>query len=229
MPSRAFLRFAGVCAMVACPVALTSFFLLPVAFAGDFDAVFVPALAIGHASVQPGLVRWAWTLDIVGYYFLLLPSVLVLAERFRATHPFAATLGERAAYGYMITGTTGAAILAGTTDLFTRWKAADPAGRVVIAEVYTTLFQMVDRGLWNTLCMSLLAVWLFAGGGLLARSHRRLGLVMTALGACSALDVFGGLIGVEAVSMGGLYGYLFGFPLWSAALGATLLKESRGA
>lgn len=229
MSSPSFVRLAGACALAACPVALTSFFLLPVAFGGDFDAVFVPALAIGHASVQPSLVKWAWTLDIVGYYLLLLPSVLVLGERFRATHPFAATLGERAAFGYMVTGTTGAAILAGTTDLFTRWKEADPAGRVVIAELYTTLFQMVDRGLWNILCMSLLAVWLFAGGRLLERTHRRLGLAMMGLGACSILDVFGGLVEVEAVSMGGLYGYLFGFPLWSAALGVTLLKESRTA
>ncbi len=137
----------------------------------------------------------------------------------------ATTLGEYAALGYMISGSVGAATLAGTTGLFARFERADAAGRAVVTELYAMLFGMVYEGLWNTLCMSLLAVWLLLGGRMLALRSRALGFTMMALGACSVLDVAGGLLHLEAVSMAGLFGYLIGFPFWSAALGLAILRR----
>lgn len=224
--SSSFTRLAGACALLACPVALTSFFLLPVAFNGDIDAVFDPARGIAAEGVRAGLFRLAWALDIVGYYFLLLPAVLVLAARRAETAPLWSRLGEKAAWGYMLVGGSGAAILVGSSRLFERHAEGDAALRPITAELYTTIFHLVDKGLWNTLCMSLLAIWLLSVGRFLARERRALGLGMIALGACCVLDVGGGLLGVEAVALLGLMGYLLGFPLWSAALGLHLWRSA---
>lgn len=227
--SSSFVRLAGACALLACPVALTSFFLLPVAFQGDVDAVFDPARGIAATGVHAALFRLAWTLDILGYYFLLLPAVLVLAARQAERSPLSSRLGERAAFGYMLVGGSGAAILVGSARLFERHAGGDPASRAVSAELYTTIFHIVDKGLWNTLGMSLLAVWLLAVGRDLSRERRLLGLSMQALGGCCVLDVGGSLLGVEAIALLGLMGYLLGFPLWSAALGLHLWRTSERA
>lgn len=228
-PSSPFVRLAGACALLACPVALTSFFLLPVAFQGDVDAVFDPARGIAAAGVHAGLFRLAWTLDILGYYFLLLPAVLVLAARQAERSPLWSRLGERAAFGYMLVGGSGAAILVGSARLFERHAGGDPASQAVSAELYTTIFNVVDKGLWNTLGMSLLAVWLLAVGRDLSRERRFLGLSMGALGGCCVLDVGGRLLGVEAIALLGLMGYLLGFPLGSAALGLHLWRTAERA
>lgn len=62
---------------------------------------------------------------------------------------------------------------------------------------------------------------LVVAGRLLSRRRRALGVTTTLRGGCSVFEVLGGLVHVEAVSMAGL----FGCPLWSAALGISLLRE----
>lgn len=47
---------------------------------------------------------------------------------------------------------------------------------------------------------------------------------MTGIGLLATLDVVGWVTGVEGVAMAGLYGYLALFPIWGAALGASLLR-----
>lgn len=217
-------RLAGWCAIIAAPIMLISFFLGPIAFNWDFDAMFDPARAIAHPNVDATLVRWGWVLDVVGYYWLLLPASVVLTDLASRTRPMHAQLAARTGYGYMITGSIGAAILAGTTDLFGAYAQGDEATRAAVRTTYGALFGLVYVGLWNTLCMSLLAVWLWMSGAALRAAHRGLGLFSMGLGVCAALDVLGLLLDLEALSMIGLFAYLFLFPVWSAWLGGWLLR-----
>lgn len=225
MQNTRYTRLAGWCAIIAAPVMLISFFLGPIAFHWDFDAMFDPLRAIAHPKVDASLVRWGWVLDILGYYWLLLPASVLLTDLASRSRPLHAQLAARAGYGYMITGSIGAAILAGTTDLFHAYAHGDEATRAAAATTYSALFGLVYTGLWNILCMSLLAVWLWLGGNALRASHKSLGVFAMALGMCAALDVLGLLSGMEAVSMLGLFAYLFLFPVWSAWLGAWLLRK----
>lgn len=224
MSTARFTQIAGACAIAACPVGLVSFFLGPAAYGWDFDVMFAPQLAVAFPTVNTTMVRWGWVLDIVGYYFLLLPAVLVLGERSRADEPLLTRLSERMAVGYMQVGSLGAAILAGTTGLFERHRVGDAAQQAAASEVFIALFGMVCDGIWNILTMGLLAVWLLVGGSLLRREHRPLGTAMMFIGGLSALDVTGMLLGVEAISMPALFGYLFLFPVWSLLLGLWLVR-----
>ena len=224
MTKLSYTRLAGWCAILAAPIALLSFFLGPIAYHWDFDAMFDPLRAIAHPNVNATLVRWSWVLDIVGYYWLLLPASVLLTDLASMSRPLHAQLAARAGYGYMLTGSIGAAILAGTTDLFAAYAHGNEATRVAVSTTYSALFGLVYVGLWNTLCMSLLAVWLWMSGSALRGSHRGLGLFAMALGVCAFLDVFGLLIDLEAISMFGLFAYLFLFPVWSAWLGIWLLR-----
>ncbi|HRH69557.1 MAG TPA: hypothetical protein PLB89_08635 [Flavobacteriales bacterium] len=224
MTNLSYTRLAGWCAILAAPIALTSFFLGPIAYQWDFDAMFDPQRAIAHPNVNATLVRWGWVLDIMGYYWLLLPASVLLTDLASRSRPLHAQLAARAGYGYMITGSIGAAVLAGTTDLFGAYAQGDAATRAAVSTTFGALFGLVYVGLWNTLCMSLLAVWLWMSGSALRGSHRGLGFFAMALGVCAALDVLGLLSGLEGVSMFGLFAYLFLFPVWSAWLGTWLLR-----
>lgn len=220
-----FTRLAGWCAMLAAPIALLSFFLGPIAFGWDFDAMFDPARAIAHAQVDAGLVRWGWVLDILGYYWLLLPVLVLLRDRAPVGKPLHARLAAGAGHGYMICGSIGAAILAGTTHLFDAFAQGDDTVRTATSAVYATIFHLVYTGLWNILGMSLLAIWLWIVGELLRATHNALGLFAKGLAVCAALDVLGLLLGLDAVSMPGLFAYLFLFPVWSAWLGVWLIGK----
>lgn len=225
MTKLSYIRLAGWCAILAAPIALISFFLGPIAYQWDFDAMFDPMRAIAHPNVDATLVRWGWVLDIAGYYWLLLPASVLLTDLASKSRPLHAQLAARAGYGYMITGSIGAAILAGTTDLFNAYAQGDESVRAAVSTAYGALFGLVYVGLWNTLCMALLAIWLWMSGSALRSSHRGLGLLAMGLGVCAALDVLGLLIDQEAISMVGLFAYLFLFPVWSAWLGAWLLRR----
>lgn len=218
------LRLAGWCAILAAPIALISFFLGPIAFQWDFDAMFDPQLAIAHPKVDAGLVRWGWVLDILGYYWLLLPASVVLTDLASRSRPLQAQIAARAGYGYMVVGSIGAAILVGTTHLFEAYALGYAATRTAVSATYGAVFGLVYTGLWNTLAMTLLAVWLWMTGNALRTTHKALGIFAMAIGACSALDVCGLLFGVEAISLIGLFAYLFLFPVWSAWLGSWLLR-----
>lgn len=215
---------AGWCAILAAPIAFLSFFLGPIAYQWDFEAMFDPARGIAHPTVDASTVKWGWMLDILGYYWLLLPASVVLTDLASRTRPMHAQLAARAGYGYMLTGSIGAAILAGTTDLFDVYAQGDEVSRIATVVVYKAVFGIVYAGLWNTLSMSLLAVWLWMAGRHLHKAHQPLGLFAMVLGVCSALDVLGLVLGIEIVSMLGLFAYLFLFPVWSAWLGTWMLR-----
>lgn len=218
-------RTAGTLLLLAAPTALISFFLLPAAFGWDFDLLFDPYRSIAHAGADLGLYRWGWLLDIPGYYLLTLPAMLVLRGWMDRSSALSRDASAFCGLGYLLIGTSGAALLAASTGLFQRYAEGDEAVRTAVTELHALLFQLVADGLWNTIAMTLFAIWALITG--LAVRHRSatLGYGLALMGLCSAIDVAGGLFRLEAVSMAGLYGYLFGFPVWCAVAGILLRRS----
>lgn len=224
MNDSSFVRLAGACAILALPVAWASFLLGPAAYGWDFDLLFDPARSIAVADVPLGLVRMGWVLDVFGYYFLLLPAVLVLSAQTRAGAPLATAFASRMSLAYMLVGSTGAGMLAGTTALFQRYAAGDDTARAAITEVYSAIFTMVADGVWNIVAMACLAAWLLVGGSVLRPSRPKLGVSMILLGVCAAVDVVGLLAGAVGLSHAALYVYLTFFPVWAASVGISLVR-----
>jgi hypothetical protein len=145
---------AGIAAILAAPIAIASFLLGPAAFGWDFNLLFDPERAIRHPTASTDLIRMGWILDIPGYYLLLLPAAVVLHARSATAAPLATRLAWCGLLVYAITGTAGAAILAGTTSLFERFRVSDVTSQAALVEIHVALFGMVVDGLWNLLCMS---------------------------------------------------------------------------
>jgi len=226
MTDRTFVRAAGLAAILAAPVAIASFLLGPAAFGWDFNLLFDPERAIQHPTASPFLIRLGWMLDIPGYYLLMLPTVLVLHARSSAQAPLATRLSTVGALLYAITGTSGAAMLAGTTPLLDRFRSAPIATQAAIQEIHIAVFHFVVDGLWNLLCMTGLAVWSLLSGHLLRRTAPRLGLALMIIGVAAAVDVLGNTAGLGTLGEVGLFTYLFGFPAFSIAIGMMLLRET---
>lgn len=223
-------RTAGTLLLLAAPTALISFFLLPAAFGWDFDLLFDPCRSIAHAGADLGLYRWGWLLDIPGYYLLTLPAMLVLRGWMDRTGSLSNDAAVFCGLGCLLNGSSGAALLSASTGLFQRHAAGGEAVRVVVTELHALLFQLVADGLWNTLAMSLFAIWALITGMAIAHRSKGMGYGLLLMGGFSMIDVAGGLLRMEAMAMAGLYGYLFGFPLWCAVAGVVLVRTgaSRG-
>jgi len=132
-------RFAGRRALAAAPIALISFFLGPAAYAWDFDAVFDPVKALTNEGADLGMIRWGWVLDIVGYYFLLLPVRLVLHSMDGGGPSLARSSATACGIGYMISGSLGAAMLAAGTGVFERYATGDAMAQAAELAVFLNL------------------------------------------------------------------------------------------
>ncbi len=220
-------RPAGILLLIAAPTALISFFLLPAAFGWDFDLLFDPYRAIAHAGADLTLYRWGWLLDIPGYYLLTLPSMLVLRARMDGASPMLRDAALFCGLGYLLIGTSGAAILASCTDLFTRHAAGTDAVRVAVTELHASISRIVMDGLWNTIAMILFAAWALITGFHIRPWNNPVGIGLAIVGALAISDVLGGLFHLEGLAMAGLYGYLFLFPAWCILAGARLLRQGR--
>lgn len=219
-------RSAGILLLVAAPTALISFFLLPAAFGWDFDLLFDPFRAIAHAEADLAMYRWGWLLDIPGYYLLALPAMLVLRTFMNGASPMLRDAALLCGAGYLLIGTSGAAILASCTDLFTRYAEGTDEVRIAVTELHASISCIVMDGLWNTIAMVLFAAWALITGFHIRRWSHPVGLMLAVVGALAALDVLGGLFHLESLATVGLFGYLFVFPAWCILAGTRLLRPS---
>ncbi|MCK6695582.1 MAG: hypothetical protein L6Q97_26200 [Thermoanaerobaculia bacterium] len=219
-------KTAGLLAMLSGPLALFSITLIFVAFNRDFETAFNPQRAIAFQPDPSATLRWGWILDIFGYYLPVVPAILALHTRFSSGAPLHSQLFTLCGLGYVITGATGAAMLAGATvPLYQAFAAGADADKAIAAQVFANLNNEVLSGIWNLLTMSLAAVWFFGTGWLLRPTHRGLSWLTTVLGIASLVDVLGYAFQSQALAGLGLNFYLFIAPLWAIWIGWILWKE----
>jgi len=153
---------------------------LMVAAAYDFDAVALStnpgAIPVRGADVA-NLLRWGAVVDLLGY-LALAPVVLYLHGRLSA----ALSDGVRASglvslltfggLGFVFVGSIGAVLVASVGPPLLDGSAAGPETAAAARVAYTALATGVLVGLWGTLELFLLAVWLI-GVGLLVRAEGR--------------------------------------------------------
>ena len=181
----------------------------------------------GLVTIDPErapILRWAYLLDAVGWYLLLVPLILFLRSRFREDG--LADLAAVGALAYVVMGSMAAVLMATAAPRLIETFAGTTGPTQEAARLtFAVLSEGVHQGVWQTLDPIALGVWLLitgihlrsAGAGVLGIIPLVLGVAafvaaaLTALGASTlALVVFApGVV----------------FPLWVLWMGVRLLRR----
>ncbi len=208
------LRTTALAALIASiGLGMISNVLFMAAFQFRLEWLLDPARILGAGAISAELLRWASVLDLLGYY---LPSgvlAYVLWRSLRRRNPVVADLSTSAAFGYVLAGGAGAALLAmvGPMLMHDHAAAASPQ-QAVIATAFTVLLEIVWRSIWQLLDGILLAVW-WLGVGLLVRPDQP-GLSRLSL-ALSAAAVTGVVFNILDLDLGRDAALGVAFMLWT--------------
>lgn len=222
--SSVFVRAAAIAAIVSLPVAVASFVVGLLAVDFRMDAYTDPLLVLSTGANGATLWRWSMILDMLGYYLLIVPIIVVLAHGLPSKDRARSDLFILCLLAYCLIGAAGAATLAGTQpSLITAWESAASPERAMLEVVFLNQTKMVYGGLWNLLDALLAGVGWVGLGLALSRNGLRIGSVTIALGAASLLDGIGTMFMIEPVQMAGLFVYLVLAPVWACWLGLAAL------
>ena len=167
--------------MVAVPASIAFI----AAFGWDLEAAISgnPSAIIDGGPTHAALFRWGAIGDMFFSYLLLVPLAMYLHARLRPRKPWLADLGALGAFAYIFAGGAGAAILAASgPPLIEAYVTAGPSERVAILSSFESLRNMVFLGLWQTLDVITLGVWVLSVGWLIRPHRRALGALLVALG-----------------------------------------------
>jgi hypothetical protein len=222
-----FQRWAAVAAIVSAPLALASI-LLPLP-AIDYDvATFAdPISVLRRGAAAAGLMRASLLADMLGYYLLIAPLVMVLRTWLEPRARTWTRLFTGCLLVYVVVGAAGAAMLAAASPrLMLAHAAATSADqRFAIESVYYTLWDTIYGGLWNIFEELVAGVGWLGIGLLLRRDRPVLGVVTIVLGAACLLDAAGNMFAWKTAADTGLYIYLLLAPAWALTLGLILLRR----
>jgi hypothetical protein len=163
-------RVAVICVIAAIALQGLSGLLFSIGgFSTDlyFDASAL--LASGASNVE--LFHWASIADLFGY-LLATPLVVYLYHRFRDDPHI--VLYTATGFAYILAGAFGAMIFVSSGPTLLRaYATAAGLERAAIATTFTTIYQVVVAGLWQTLEALLGGVWLLGAGLNLYRGGSR--------------------------------------------------------
>jgi hypothetical protein len=218
--------YAGVAAIVSAPLALASL-IMPLAGVGwDMTAFDDPLLFLGSGGRGARLLRAGLLLDMLGYYLLIAPLLLVLGRWARGRGGDWARMFLGCLTAYVFIGACGAAVLAGVLPrLVADYPATLADQRPALRAIYQAAMDAVYGGLWNILEELLAGVGWLGLGVLFRRERRWLGWFTIALGAACLLDAAGNMLGQRWLSEPGLYLYLLLAPAWALVMGLDMRKR----
>ncbi len=228
MTDRSFDRVAVITAYLSVPVAFASMVIGLAATQFDLAVIDDPALVLRVGAAAAPSAYWSMICDLFGYYLLLLPCAFALGRRLREGAPAWAQFATACGAGYVVIGASGAAVLAAVWPPLIRAYAAAPASdNEHIRLLFETLTAAVDRGLWNSLELTLAGAWWFVVGRLLpGRSVFK--FVSLAVGLASWVDIAGTIGQVPAAASTGLSIYLILAPVWAGLCGKYLSDRRTG-
>ena len=217
-------RMAAIAAMVSLPLAAGNLLTMLAAVHFDLSALSDPLVLLHQGATAARLWHWAMVLDILGYYLLIVPVILLLRSWLRAKSPNWIDLAALCLLAYCGIGAIGGAILATAIPPLIRGYATAGPQRVVVETVFSGYADAVYRGMWNLLEEFLAGVGWLAMGVVLRSEDRRLGRATTMLGLACLVDALGTAANVDAVATTGLGVYLVLAPIWAWWVGTRLLR-----
>jgi hypothetical protein len=194
-------RTAGIAALsVSLAAGMTSNLLFLAAFQFRLDWFREPKRVLAAGATSAELLRWASVLDLIGYYLATGVLAYVLWQWLRPRNRLVADLTAMAAFGYVLAGGIGAAVLAMVGPMLMHdYTEAAAESQTLIAAQFAVLFELVWRAIWQMLDGILLAGW-WLGIGLLVRADLPgLSRLSVALAAVAVVGVAANLTGLNLV------------------------------
>ncbi len=192
----------------------------------DVEAVLDPLALLAGGPFAATVWRWSMVLDLLGYYLLIIPLILLLRRWLGTRHPGWADLCAVALLSYSFVGGGGAAIHAAVLPPLVRaYATADAGQQDGLRLAFLTAHNAVMYGLWNLFNALVSAVGWLGFGILLLRERRVLGVLTLLLGLSALIDAAGVILGVESLAFAGLMVYIVLAPLWAGTLGLDLLHR----
>lgn len=178
--------------------------VLLAAYGFDPAALAHPGSIVDKGAAVAQLFRWGALLDMASY-LPLAPLVLYLHERLRERGPVLVAVLTAGGLAYVLIGGIGGALLASAgPPLVEGYATASDAGREAARLTLETLGHAVMVGLFSTLELIPLGVWLLGVGWLVRREWPRFAIVSVIAGAGAlASSARSGLTGRTLVDVEG--------------------------
>jgi hypothetical protein len=220
-------RIAGISAIVAAPVALSSMVLAFLAV--EFNAEFQPEDLLTLGSRGARIFRTAWMItDAFGYSLLLTPAVLYLWDKFKPKKPNLVNLYTIFGVGYIFAEVIALSFIGGAVPPMMRaYSEASGPQREMLMLIFDAVINMVFNGLF-AFTTTFLGIWWLGIGSFLRTERRWLGIVTMILGAIALVKGITQIIGVASnpvLDMLELL-YLLLWPFWILWLGIVLLLNA---
>lgn len=219
-------RTAGITAIVSTPIALASMAVVLSGANWDSSIFETPTRLLDYGAAAATAARLGMVLDVIGYYALLVPALLVLHRAMSRRQPDLAGIATFAGATYIIVGATGAAILSAVWPAALNDVGSDGADAGGITAAFDLITAAVFAGMWNLIGSAAIAVWLVTIGTLAWRSGRVFAAFTLVVGIAAAIETVTSLLGFHAVASVALQVYLYGLPIWVAWLGVKLLRRN---
>lgn len=218
-------RVAGIAAIVSAPIALASMAVVLSGANWDSSIFETPTRLLDYGASAANAARLGMVLDVIGYYALLVPALLVLHRAMARRRPDLAGIATFAGATYVVVGATGGAILAAVWPTALNDIGSVGADTGGITASFDMITNAVVEGMWNLIGSAAIAVWLLTLGPLAWRTGRAFAVFTVGVGIAAAVETVAGLLGMHAVASAVLQVYLYGLPIWAAWLGIRLLRR----
>ncbi|HEY0679542.1 MAG TPA: hypothetical protein VGD17_14760 [Chitinophagaceae bacterium] len=204
-------------------VAIISNVLLAMSVHFNFDAFTNPVMIFSMEYIDTGLLKWGLIADMFGFYLLLLPAVFYLyiwmKEQSNWGH-----LATFCGSAYVLTGATGAAILAAAWPaILNQYALSEIRDQPALRSDFSLVTNIVYAGMWNMLEVLLAGIWWLVIGRLLLRQYKFFGGITILLGIVALVNGVANITGMVSLSAVSLNIYLGLAPAWAIWLGLTLI------
>jgi hypothetical protein len=217
-------RFAGWIGIVGSLFAWFSLYCLYAATAGDLDAVFHPATALGLDASALQWFRVAMLADMFGFY---LPVLIVGGYLWSSSRQEVGALKDIAVLSlllYVVFGIAGASMqLAALPPLSEAHAAGDAAVKIADQSAWLAIVTATEHGLWWAEG-PVMGLWAGLMGPVLRRQGRAFGVLLTACGGLYIVSFIAEFLGTRTIAeLCETLGVLL-FPLWLLLTGIGLVR-----
>lgn len=220
-PSR---RLAGVTALASAPIAFASAAVVLSGVEWDSEIFETPTRLLDYGAAAADAARIGMVLDVIGYYALLVPVLLLLHRSMQRRRPDLAAIATFGGATYIIVGATGAGILSAVWPAALNDIGEAGADTAAITASFAAVTDGVVLGMWNIVGAGALAVWLFIVGRMALSARRGFAAFSFLVAIAAAVDAITTALNIDDVSSIALQVYIYAAPIWAAWLGVDLLR-----
>jgi len=220
-----FKRFAAISAIVAAPVALTSWVLLILSVEGNLGLVEDMANVITLGAPAAGYIHVAWMItDTFGYLLLLAPAAVYLLGWLKSRSPNLVQLATFFGFAYFVVGAIAVYLLAGMAPAMMRaHESASGAQQETLLLVFQNAFNMAYYGV-GPLGWFFGGLWWLGTGVVLWKERRIFGAATVILGLLALVVWFEQAFHLQALVIVETP-FLFFIPIWSVWIGVVIWRR----